>query len=232
MGTRTKFIATLLVLPLLLAAVETSSQLKRLGLFSGRVSRVNEEAGLVRVKVDFTNMKYLNKRDKIEFWDERGAELKCKAYIIGKSNEYILLKVPEYNYCKRFIFIAEGGYIQAYSQDLVNNLKMGKELVKVLLKKRLALNSRLLRNQKDLDNHIEKVNAVNLRYKVLRDKLEAEWREELGNLEEDRLTAYRNYKDLEGRILDIDNKLEKYRIDDRNLKEDRWSLDPRLYFPK
>ncbi|MCR9204064.1 MAG: hypothetical protein NXH75_05780 [Halobacteriovoraceae bacterium] len=177
-------------------------------------------------------MKYLNKRDKLEFWDERGPQLKCKAYVIGKSNEYLLLKVPEFDYCKRFIYIAEGGYVQAFSQDLVNNLKMGKELVKILLKKRLALNSRLLRNQKDLDNHIEKVNAANLRYKVLRDKLEAEWREELGNLEEDRLTAYRNYKDLEGRILDIDNKLEKYRIEDRNLKDDRWSLDPRLYFPK
>lgn len=232
MGIRAKALITFFLIPLLLGSVETSTQLKRLGVFSGRVSRVNSEAGLIRLKIDFTNMKYLNKRDKLEFWDERGPQLKCKAYVIGKSNDYLLLKVPEFEYCKRFIYIAEGGYVQAFSQDLVNNLKMGKELVKILLKKRLALNSRLLNNQKDLDNHIEKVNAVNLRYKVLRDKLEAEWREELGNLEEDRLTAYRNYKDLEGRILDIDNKLEKYRIEDRNLKDDRWSLDPRLYFPK
>ena len=109
---------------------------------------------------------------------------------------------------------------------------MGRELVKILLKKRVALNSKLLGNQKELDNHIEKVNSVNLRYKVIRDKLEAEWREELALIEEDRLSAFRNYKDLQGRILDIDNKLERYRIEDKNLKEDRWSLDPRLYYSK
>lgn len=232
MSLQSRLLILLATIPFILGAVETQSQLKSLGVFSGRVSRINEGAGLIRLKIDFANMKYLNKRDKLEFWDERGPALKCKAYVIGKSNDYLLLKVPEYSYCKRFIYLAEGGYVKAFSQDLVNNLKMGKELVKVLLKKRLALNSRLLRNQKDLDNHIEKVNAVNLRYKVLRDKLEAEWREELGSLEEDRLTAYRNYKDLEGRILEIDNKLEKYRIEDKNLKTDRWSLDPRLYFPK
>jgi hypothetical protein len=203
-----------------------------MGLFSGRVSRVNDQAGLIRLKIDFANMKYLNKRDKVEFWDERGPEVKCKAYVIGKSNYYLLLKVPEFGFCKKLLFVAEGGYLRLFSQDLVNNIKMGRELVKILLKKRLALNSRLLGNQKELDNHIEKVNAVNLRYKVIRDKLEAEWREELALIEEDRLSAFRNYKDLQGRILDIDNKLERYRIQDKNLKEDRWSLDPRLYYSK
>ena len=215
--------------PLLAATTVTS---KAMGLFSGRVSRLNNEAGLVRLKVDFANMKYLNKKDKVEFWDERGPEVKCKAYIIGKSNYYLLLKVPEFSFCKKSLFVAEGGYLRLFSQDLVNNIKMGRELVKILLKKRLALNSKLLGNQKELDNHIEKVNAVNLRYKVIRDKLEAEWREELALLEEDRLSAFRNYKDLQGRILDIDNKLERYRIEDKNLKEDRWSLDPRLYYSK
>jgi len=219
-------------IPLLLGSVETSNQLKRMGIFSGRISRLNGEAGLMRIKVDFANMKYLNKKDKIEFWDGRGSELKCKGFILGKSNEYILLRVPDFSFCKRFMYLADGAYIQAFSQDLINNLKMGRELIKILLKKRFALNSKLLENQKNLDGHIEKVNAVNLRYKVLRDKLEAEWREVLGNLEEDRLVSYQNYKDIEGRILDIDNKLEKYRIEDKNLKQDRWSLDPRLYFSK
>ncbi len=213
-------------------AKDSEAQLKRLGIFSGRISRLNSEAGLMRIKIDFTNMKYLNKKDQVEFWDERGPEVKCRGFIVGKSNEYLLLKVPEFNYCKKFIFVTEGAYIKFFSQDLVNNIKMGRELVSILLKKRLALNGRLLNNQKELDRHIEKVNAVNLRYKVLRDKLEAEWREELANLEEDRLTAFRNYKDLEGRILDLDNKLEKYRIEDKNLKKDRWALDPRLYYPK
>ncbi len=202
------------------------------GIFSARISRVNDKASLLRLKVDFANMKYLNKKDKVEFWDERGSDVKCKAYIVGKSNDYLLMKIPEYQYCKKFIFITEGAYIQLFSQDLVNNLAMGKELVDILLKKKMALSSKMLRNKKSLDSHIESVNAVNLRYKVLRDKLEAEWREELASLEEDRLISFRNYKDVEGQLLEIDDKLEKYRIEDKNLKLDRWALDPRLYFNK
>ena len=213
-------------------AKDSDIQMKKMGLFSGRISRINEEAGLLRVKINFTNMKYLNKKDQVNFWDERGPQVKCRAYIVGKSNDYLLLKVPEFSYCKKFILVAEGAYIKFFSQDLVNNIRMGKELVSILLKKRIALRGGFLKNQKELDRHIEKVNVVNMRYKVLRDKLEAEWRKELANLEEDRLTAFRNYKDLEGRVFDIDNKLEKYRIEDKNLKEDRWSLDPRLYYSK
>tara|TARA_Y100000780_G_scaffold232553_1_gene266012 strand:+ start:127958 stop:128656 length:699 start_codon:yes stop_codon:yes gene_type:complete len=210
-----------------------SSKVKKSnGIFSGRISRINEKASLLRLKVDFANMKYLNKKDKVEFWDERGSDIRCKAYIIGKSNNYLLMKVPEFDYCKRFIFISEGAYVQLFSQDLINNLSMGKELVDILLKKKMAISSKLLRNKKSLDSHIERVNAINLRYKVLRDKLEAEWREELASLEEDRLTSFRNHKDLEGQLLEIDDKLEKYRIEDKNLKEDRWALDPRLYFSK
>ncbi len=210
----------------------TAAVSKSNGIFSGRISRINEKASLIRLKVDFANMKYLNKKDKVEFWDERGSDVRCKAYIVGKSNDYLLMKVPEFDYCKRFIFIADGAYVQLFSQDLVNNLTMGKELVDILLKKKMALSSKLLTNKKNLDSHIERVNAINLRYKVLRDKLEAEWREELASLEEDRLTSFRNYKDVEGQLLEIDDKLEKYRIEDRNLKEDRWALDPRLYFSK
>jgi len=227
-----KVLILILSLPLNSVFAQTKTQDKSMGLFSARISRLNAEAGLIRLKIDFTNMKYLNKKDKVEFWDERGPELKCNAYIIGKSNHYLLLKVPEFEYCKNFIFVAEGAYLKVFSQDLVNNIVMGRELVNILLKKRLAINSKLLKNKKSLDNHIEKVNTVNLRFKVLRDKLEAEWREELANLEEDRLTSFRNYKNLQGSILDIDNKLEKYRIEDRNLKTDRWSLDPRLYYSK
>lgn len=203
-----------------------------MGIFSGRVSKVNIDASLVRVKVDFSNLKYLNKRDKIEFWDERGSAVKCKGYIVGKSNEYLLMKVPEYGFCTRYVLISPGGYLRFFSQDLVNNLKMGRELISILLKKRLALSGKLQREQRELDAHIEKINAVNDRYRVLRDKLEAEWRDEIAAIEEDKIIGLRNFKDAETRLLDIDNKLEKYRIEDNNLRKDRWALDPRLYYNK
>lgn len=177
-------------------------------------------------------MKYLNKKDVIEFWDERGEKKRCKAFVMGKSNYYLLLKVQNFDECRYHVLLSEGAYINAYSHDLKNNIKMGRELVDILLKKRLAIHSKYTRAKKELDIHIEKVNAVNLRYETIRAKMEAEWREELAALEEDRVTNYRNYKSVESEMLDIDHKLEKYRVEDGNLKEDRWSLDSSLYYKK
>jgi hypothetical protein len=202
------------------------------GIFSGRIAKVNRPASLLRVKVDFENMKYINKKDKVSFWDERQPELQCQAHVLGKSNNYLLLKIPEIRRCAQVVALTPGMYYRFFSQDLVNNLKMGRELVDILVKKKLALGGSLSRKKKELDNHIEKVNAVNMRYKLLRDKLEAEWRDEIAALEEDRLTTVKEYKDVEARLLDAEHKLEKYRIEDENLHEDRWSLDPRLYYKK
>lgn len=202
------------------------------GIFSGRVSKVNLDASLIRIKVDFENMKYISKKDKVSFWDEKSPELKCQSHVLGKSNNYILLKVPEIAACRRVVALTPGMYYKFFSKDLVNNLKMGRELVDILTKKKLALGGNLARKKKELDNHIEKVNAVNMRYKLLRDKLEAEWRDEIAALEEDRLMTVKEYKDVEARLLNAEHKLEKYRIEDENLHEDRWSLDPRLYYKK
>jgi len=202
------------------------------GLFSGRVSRVKEEANLVRIRVDFENVKYVNKKDKVEFWDQHNPVYHCKGYVAGKSSEYLLLKVPDVSECVKKVTLAYGMYLQFFSKDLENNLKMGKELIEILIKKKLALTSKMMRRRKQLDTHVEKSDAISQRFVVLRDKLEAQWRDELANLEEDRLNALRNYKGLELRIDEIEFKLEKYRISDENLTMDRWSLDPRLFYKK
>lgn len=202
------------------------------GLFSGRVAKVNPLASLVRIKIDFTNMRYLNKKDRVDFWNELNPDTRCKSYIAGKSNDYLLLKIPDYNYCNKFIFFSTGAYLKMYSPDLVNNLKMGKELVSILLKKRLAIEGRLTRNKKELEAHIEKVNALNSHYTVLREKLEAQWRDDLNDVEEDRVNTLRNFKDLEIQMGEINQKLEKYRVGDENFEMDRWALDSRLFFKK
>jgi hypothetical protein len=202
------------------------------GLFSGRISKIQEKAGLIRLRIDFANMKYLNKKDSLEFWDERGIGRKCRAYVAGKSNYYLLLKVQNYKVCKYDVFLTQGAYVKVYSKDLENNIKMGKELVDVLLKKRLAVFSKFSRSKKELDAHIEKVNAVNMRYQTLREKLEVQWRSELADLENDRAATYKNYKEVESKLFSVDHKLEKYRVEDQNLKTDRWALDSNLYFKK
>jgi hypothetical protein len=201
-------------------------------IFAGRVAKINKEAGLVRVKVDFTNMKYINKRDSLEFWDQRNSSKRCKAYVAGKSNDYLLLKIPEFVICERNVYVSNGVYLMFDSVDLSNNLKMGSELVEILLKKKLGLQGQLMHRRQELDSHLEKVNAVNLRYQILREKLESDWRNEIAALEEDRVVSLRNYKDLEIRLAELDGTLERYRIDDDNLGTDRWALDPRLYYKK
>ncbi|MCO4795292.1 MAG: hypothetical protein KC493_16355 [Bacteriovoracaceae bacterium] len=202
------------------------------GLFSARVSRVNSEAGLVRLKANFTNSKYLNKKDKVEIWTELNPSRRCKSYVAGKSPEYILVKIPDFKFCERFLPFNTGQYLLFYSEDLKNNITMGKELYGILLKKRLALEGKLRRRQQELDSHIEKVNASNQRFELLRAKLEAEWRSEIGALEEDKSNSLRSYKALQMRMDEIKFKMEQYRIDDDNLVMDRWALDPRLFYKK
>lgn len=202
------------------------------GLFSARVVHVNEGAGLVRFKTETPNIKYINKKDKLEFWDENNHLRKCKGFVIGKTNKYLLVRIPSYSYCKTTVSLATGAYLRFFSQDMVNNVKMGKHLIDTMLKKRLALAGRMNKEKRNLDLYIERAETINKRYEALRLKLENEWREELGLLEKDRVTSLQNYKHLEAKINDLDFKLERYRINDENLELDRWSLDPRLYFRK
>ncbi|MCK5074097.1 MAG: hypothetical protein KAQ98_11775 [Bacteriovoracaceae bacterium] len=203
-----------------------------IGVFSGRLVKINTSARLIRLKVDFSNIKYLNKGDKLEFWNEKDQKKSCRAFLMAKSNEYLLVRITDFSDCIKKIFLVAGGYVQIYSPDLVNNIKMGKELFKILEKKRLAVGGRLSRAKKELSRHIAKVEAVNDRYAILREKLESEWQEEITLLEEDRLNFFKQYSQLQLSLLEIERKTERYRIDDDNLKEDRWSLDSKLYFKK
>jgi hypothetical protein len=229
-----KYLILFLLISFSLSATNAFARIgkTRDGFFSGRISRINTEAALLRIKIDFTNSKYLNKKDKLEFWTDINPNVRCKGYVAGKSPDYILLKIPDFKFCITFISMANGKYILFYSEDLKNNIVMGKELYKILLKKQLALSGRLGRRKIELDSHIERVNAVNARYEVLRAKLDAEWSREVSKLEDDKNISLRSYKNLEMRIGEVKYKLEQYRIDDDNLALDRWSLDPRLFFKK
>ncbi len=211
------------------AAVSTDSSQ---GLFSGRISKVNVDASLIRLRTEFHNLKYLNRKDLIEFWTENNPVLKCKAYVVGRTNDYLLVKVPNFSICSKSINLSAGNNLNCYSPDLIKNITSAKGLVGVLLKKRMAMDGRVMKVRRELDIHIEKVGAINMRYEVLREKLELEWRDELALLEEDKLISERNYIEYKNRINDIDFKLEKYRIYDDNLKTDRWALDPRLFYKK
>jgi len=202
------------------------------GIFSGRISKNNPDAKLIRVFVEFDNLKYINRKNRIEFWKSDAPSKKCKGYILGKSTQYILVKILKYDICSRKVPLGRGFYLKFYSPDLVDNINTGRDLVKILLKKRLGIKGQLEKAEKNLKGHVEKLEGVNGRYDILRQKLEQEWSNELTYLEEDKANTLRYYKDLEVRLDEVDHKLEIYRISDENLKLDRWSLDPKFYFKK
>lgn len=202
------------------------------GHFSGRISRVNFKASLIRIKVDFLNIKYLNKKDRVEFWQEQNSKLRCYGFVIGKSSDYILMKIPSITSCGNYLNLANGYYTRFYSKDLANNILMGKELIQILSKKHLALSGILGVKQRELDRHVEKVHTVNDRYQLIRDELEAEWRKEISSLEEDRIITLGEFTRTQTDLDELNHKMEKYKISDDNLEIDRWSLDPRFYFKK
>ena len=220
------------LLLLFLIPVGVRAELSEEGFFSGRISRLNKAINVVRVKVDFDNIKYLNPKDKIEFWDEKNNTHKCKSYIIGRTSDYLLLKVPDLALCEKYLYFTTGSYFKFYSEDLLNNIAMGKEVVTILLKKRLAVLGQLEGKNKEITAHVDRVNTINARYQTLQDKLNQEWQNELHALDEDKTYALRSFKDLERRRDEIDQKLEQYKIKDENLTLDRWSLDSHLYFKK
>lgn len=205
---------------------------KEEGYFSGRIVRLLSDTHLLRVKTDFSNLKYLNKGNQLFFWGEQNPGKECIGTVTGKSNDHVLIKIKNTSFCKSYGVLATGAWTKFYSDDLVKNLSTGKDLYQVLLKKQVAVSSLLNENKNTLDSYIDKFEAVNQRYIVLREKLEAEWKKELINLETDRTETLANFKSLEMELDNIDKKLEQYRIEDENLRTDRWSLDPDLYYRK
>lgn len=200
--------------------------------FPGRVSRMNEVAELIRVRVEFKNAKFLNKADRIEFWTDSNPNNRCYAHLEARSPEYLLIKVPEYNNCIQKVQIAVGSYLFFWSKDLENNMKTAQELVEILMKKRMALAAKKRKHERNLEGHIERIEAINKRYEILRRKLEAELHSELQDLEEDKANQFVAFKQAESRLSEIESKLESYRIHDQNFTLDRWSLDPNLYIKK
>lgn len=216
--------------------VDRQSPMRRsteeLATFPGRVSRMNATAGLVRVRLEWKNARYLNKGDRVEVWNESNPTSRCLSFVEGKSSEYLLLRVPEYTSCVGRVAISVGAYLFFWSKDLENNLKVGKELVSVLMKKRMALLAKRRRHERDLEAYVDRVDAITKRYEILRRKLEAELHTELSDLEEDKARQYVAFKQTESRLNELESKLEQYKIHDENFTLDRWSLDPNQYIKK
>ncbi len=201
-------------------------------IFPARVSKINRSASLVRLKIDFENAKFISKENRLEIWNASYPEKKCIGRVEGRTSDYLLVRIAKFNKCMRSVYFATGSYLHIYSPDLEKNLITAKELVRVLHKKRTALGAKMNRHKREVSQFVEKVDVVNKRYEILRQKLELEWQRELAALEEDKAKSYLNYKQTQTRLHELDYKLQQYRVRDQNMIEDRWSLDPKLYYKK
>ena len=203
-----------------------------LGEFTGRISRLNTPAALLRIRVRFENLRYLTREDRVDFSSQESSLKRCRAIVKGKTNDYLLLKVPSWEQCTRHVHFTVGAFLHFYSQDLLKNIKKGKEVIDILLKKRIALEARKRRFQKKLESYGNRVEAVQGEYQVLREKLEKELREKLSDLENEKSLVLKDFHRTEIKLNNLDYKLEQYRVSEQNLELDRWSLDHRLYFKK
>jgi hypothetical protein len=226
-----KIIFLLLVFPLLLFSKPRNFR-DNPDVFSGRISKVNRRAKLLRIRSDFNNGKFLRLGDNIEFWNEMTPLKKCSATVKGKSAEYFLIKINEFFHCVTNVGFTVGQVLFFSSKDLSFNLKVARELVDILLKKRIVLIGKMKRLKMELEGYRKKKKIIDSRYQALLDQVQREWDESINDLEAIRTEKYQNFKSTESDLADLDFKLHQYKVEDKNLKLDRWSLDPKLYYKK
>lgn len=207
------------------------SLFEEMGHFTGRISKLSTETSLIRFRVQFRNLKFLNKNEYLEIWSE-GDTFRCAGQIVGKSNQHLLVKVVEMQKCLDRTQLAVGAHIHLFSKVLAKNVNLAKEVVEILLKKKFAIQIKIDKRKQTLDQYLDKIEVVNKRYDILKAKLEQERQEEISALQSDKLTATNSYNSLKGELMEVEHKLEEYSVGQSNLSQDRWALDAALYLKK
>ena len=116
-----------------------------LSLFSGRILSTDFQMGFVKIRHNFSNGRFLNKGTRISIWGPDtpyNPKNSCPGIIVGKSPDYLLLRIKQITTCKRVINFSGGQSISLKSESLVENINTAKELRIILNKKILwfALN--------------------------------------------------------------------------------------------
>ena len=213
----------------------TNGYAKDLSHFTGRLLASDFESGFVKVRIEFSNGRFLQKGNDIKIWQPDVAfnkYAKCDGMIIGKTSKYILARLKNIIKCKKIVNFTPGQAISLKSDALENNISTARELQQILSKKRLALSSRVKTLKELIDGHEEKVNAINKKYDTLMKKLNYEWKLAIEKAEEEKIYNTQEYKNYAMRLDEVDFKIEQYLIEDDNFYTDRWSLDPSLYYKK
>lgn len=198
--------------------------------FSARVASSEPEAGLIRFRLNFENAKFLTDKDYMSLWRGDYRSRSCMAKMVSRSPDYLLVKVFDYKDCQEALGFNEGSVLNIQSNDLGKNIETAKTLIDVLLKKKLALEGKLSRGKLLIEQQNQRLNALNQRYNVLKDKLEQQRLQEAEGLVAGFQTERDDYQESLLRLQEVQHKLEVYKVKDHNLSQDRWALDPHLYY--
>jgi len=225
----------LALLPLLYFLAAECLAKNNLSFFSARLLDSNFDAGFVKVRLDFSNGRFLQKGNRVFLWGADQAFDKyqqCSGSVVGKTIKYALLRLKNIKNCRRSINFTPGQLVSLRSDDLRGNIETVKELNIILNKKRLALSSRVKTLKDLIDGHSEKINAINFKYDTLIKKMNLEWKSALEKAQEEKIYNLQQFKNYAMRLDEVDFKIEQYLIEDDNFYTDRWSLDPSLYYKK
>ncbi len=203
-----------------------------LGIFSGRLFKTNEVGEFVSFVVDFENMKFLNKQDRVQIWRQENPQVTCSGVLISKTSDVILVKLESLLECQKRIGLSTGSYYRMNSFELESRIEKVSDFYKILIDKEFALRSLILRNEAELSKISSRMNAVNDRYRALELKLKAEWQNDVRLIEEERTQLQRKISEYQISRNDVLFKMEKFKQGESNLKTDRSSLDSKYYFTK
>ena len=198
------------------------------GTFAGRVSRLNPLASLMRVRLDFANAKFLRTHDAVEFWNEGMPMVRCQAAIVGKSGEYFLMRVYEWKLCINKVGFGVGSHVYFESKDLEKTLITAREMVKVLLQRRMVLEGQTNNKKNDVNDQSSQLENINARYEAMIERIRNEWNEAIKGLNAAKSGNQVELNSLQAQLDEIDFQLERYRVEDANFKKDRWAIDPTI----
>jgi len=194
-------------------------------ILKARVSRINPTKQLVRLRFESLNSKFLQTNDDLEVWNELTSSLKCQAAVIGKSSEYYLMRIYQWEKCFSRSGFTVGSLLFLSSKNLEKTLVNAREMRRILLLKRALTSSKIDQVKNGNENNLSNIEYINNKYETMIQKIKEDWNNslksanEIASNEEKLLNSYRNS------INEIDFELERYKIEDENTKLDRWALD-------
>lgn len=218
-------IKSIFILLVFIASVLQAQESITPGTFSGRISKLNPIKSLMRVRLEFANSKFLRTNDGIEFWNEGMPMVRCQAAIVGKSGEYFLMRVYEWKHCINKVGFSVGSHVYFESKDLEKTLVTAREMVKVLLQKRMVLQGQSTNKDNDLNDQSSQLENINARYEAMIERIKSEWNEAIKGLSSAKSTNQLELNSLRAQLDEIDFQLERYRVEDANFKKDRWAID-------